>query len=211
MSILSHCDRRVNRRTVKQTIRRALAEFRAVREQARAYDGGLPLEKRSRKHLLASAVAAARKTARMIYVSRIGRRIDLAALLNERRPDGYPLWTVVDPAYRDTYYQGEEGRRSSSAVKVGGSYRSISGLRNQETTVEPGGHVPALPRQARRLLTDSRIRRRAAWVGLLYQPQEWREVRPDPAVVVEWKDLPGEYYALAVWGHDGPRIMEFVD
>lgn len=39
----------------------------------------------------------------------------------------------------------------------------------------------------------------------------WAQVRPDPALVVEWTDRPGEYYALAVWGHDGPRIVEFVD
>ena len=50
-------------------------------------------------------------------------------------------------------------------------------------------------------------------IGVLYQPTAWTELQPnaDPALVVEWLDRPGEDFALAVWGHDGPRIMEFVD
>src|SRR5438067_1058324 len=67
------------------------------------------------------------------------------------------------------------------------------------------------PAQVRRILANPKTQKRANWVGALYQPESWTERNPDPAVVVEWKDLPGQYFALAVWGADYHRIMEFVD
>ena len=78
-------------------------------------------------------------------------------------------------------------------------------------SLQPGKGFPALPAKIRRLLTDKKIRKRAALVGVLYQPEEWRQANPDPALIVEWKALPGQYFALAVWGPDYHRIMEFVD
>lgn len=51
----------------------------------------------------------------------------------------------------------------------------------------------------------------AKWMGILYQPDSWIEINPDPALIVEWKVLPKEYYCLAVWGGDKAQIEEFID
>lgn len=56
-----------------------------------------------------------------------------------------------------------------------------------------------------------KTRKRAMWLGVLYQPESWRQIDPDPALICEYTDLPGEYYALAVWGGDRAKIMEWVD
>jgi hypothetical protein len=176
------------------------------------YRGGLPAELQSRDKLMIGL----RQSQRALVARRRGRRIDLAGLLSEHRADGLPLWAIVDPTVsisagngkRDsdgTFYVAMAGDRCSSLYVRYRPHDQADGVR----AFVPLG-MPVIPRRAREILRDEKVRRRAKWVGVLYQPEEWQEVNPDPAIVVEWKDAPGEFYALAVWGGDRARIMEFV-
>jgi hypothetical protein len=145
---------------------------------------------------------------RAAYLGRMGRRIDLLSMLSLLRQDGSPVWTVADPRYRVAADNG--GYDSDGDLRWPG--RGSAYIRTQSPCKNrtPQG-MPPLPARVRQLVTDPAIRRRANRVGVLYQPEEWMQVRPDPALVVEWRDRPGEYYALAVWGADLPKIMEWVD
>jgi len=216
--------RRVSARAAARHAAAVLDECR--RDRRRAHDlivlyGSTAAEQSSRtlaKQALALRTAKFRALARATVLERCGRRIDLDALMQERRPDGLPRWAIVDPCVSLTNAANQrtsEGKRDDDGtVMLGGTWRQkpawsyrVNGGRVAHL---PAGGIPPLPEAARALVTDRTIRRRAAWVGLLYQPEEWVELRPDPAVVVEWKDRPGEYYCLCVWGGDRARIMEFV-
>lgn len=183
------------------------------------YAGGLPAEQQSCVAMMAGSREAAkslRRAVRVAVLGRTGRRIDLGALMSQRRPDGQPAWAVVDPHY--PIGAGGNGKHDLDGT-VGWPVRHGDGsnwvsLYEKSATVTKGFlplGMPALPPRVRALATDRHVMRRAKRIGVLYQPDAWREVDPDPALVVEWRDLPGEYYALAVWGVDGPAIMEFVD
>ena len=211
MSIMSHVEPRINRRTVRTTLRRIRLEQSAARIAERRYDGGLPAEQSSAQRIRSTRRAAAKKQRRQIMLSRVGRRIHLADILRECQPDGTPRWAVVDPCRSLGTAEGKYD--TAGTLFIGGSWRRIFSAEDKtrpRRAFQPVG-LPALPQVVRDLAVDPAIRRRAAWVGVLYQPEEWILVNPDPALVVEWKDLPGEYYAIAVWGVDMPRIMEFVD
>jgi len=184
-----------------------LVEARAVLDRHRAtmtaYRGGLPAERQAAKEIRSED----RAEVRSIHMSGIGRRIDLIALLRQRDQQGRPVWTVADPKESVGRYNGI----------ISGDGILHVGYHEVETGRPTGGGktfdpspLPPLPQEARDLATDPWIRRRASWVGVLYQPQTWREVHPDPAIVVEWKSRPGEYYCLAVWGGDRAVIEEFV-
>lgn len=206
---------RVRRSEVRREWRKARRMLRAAMAQSRAYDGSpLEGEKSSRKNIRKDALKAARLACRRAFVSRIGRRIALASLLIVKRPDGRPLWTICDPRHPVGENNGRWNTGSQTVAHItqpGPDIRVPGGRVPDSPSIVPTGGIPPLPAAARRAVTDPHIRKRALWVGLLYQPEGWEEVRPDPAIVVEWKDRPGEYYALVVWGPDRPRIMEFVD
>lgn len=213
MSIMTHVKRRVSRTTVKAGLKQLRKDQAELRQAEHRYDGGLAAEVDSLNRLRNSRRKAARTKRRQLYLSRIGRRIHLAELLKQRRQDGTPKWTIVDPAYSMT--QIANGKFDTDGqIYVGMRWVNIKGLEEGRDAPRkafvPAG-MPALPQRVRDLATDKTIRKRARWVGVLYQPEEWHEVDPDPALVVEWEDIPGEYYALAVWGDDMPQIMEFVD
>ena len=201
MAILSATQRRVSRTTVRRKVRQLLEQRREIK---RRYAGGLPAETQSRDRMLAPIPAMVR----LEIMRGRGRRIDLAALIRQRRKDGSPLWAVVDPTLPIGTGNGVVGK---SSLRVGSRVHVSlpAGPTLREDFLAVG--LPVLPERVRQIVTDRDIRRRARWVGVLYQPQEWQQPEPDPAVVVEWKDAPGEFFALAVWGHDGPAIMEFVD
>lgn len=210
MTIMTHVKRRTSQRTVNASLQRLRQEMRQARADEHRYDGGLPAEQSSLYQLQQKRRRNAKAKRRALLISRVGRRIDLAALLNQRRRDELPRWAIVDPT---RFLGNKEGQFDSDGMHcIGGYWRTIRGAKKLASgkSFLPVG-MPALPPRIRELATDPNIRRRARWVGVLYQPEEWREVEPDPALVVEWKARPGEYYALAVWGHDGPAIMEFVD
>jgi len=205
-----HLSRRVRRDATRAKVRAVRQELAAALDATAAYAGGLPMELASRRVRRQGATKAAKLLARQAILGRTGRRIDLDAILRERRPDGLPRWTIADPTGR-----GSEGQvLTDGTILIGGRWRKFAALevgrRADRKGLLPSG-CPPIPAEVRPLFGARKIRRRAAWVGLLYQPEEWTVVRPDPAVVVEWTDLPGEYYALAVWGGDSARIMEFVD
>jgi hypothetical protein len=208
---------RVRVAEVRREWRKARKLLRAALDQARAYRGSpLRAEQDSRKSLSKQTLLQARQMARRAWCSRQGRRIDLAAILGDKRPDGKPVWCIADPARAIGESNGQwnydSGKPDQIRLRIAGQWVVIAGAKRAGIgDLVPTGGIPPLPPAARVALTDPKIRKRALWVGLLYQPEGWAEAKPDPAIVVEWKDRPGEYYALVVWGPDRPRIMEFVD
>lgn len=202
---------------VQDEIAAARESLHAEMDATADYVGGLPAEITSAKFRRKKAKLAARLAARKAWVSRKGRPIDLVALLKQSRPDGLPLWALADPMRASDqnvrvdsggdYVVGNNNacgnydNKLSSVIKVG---------RKTGRSMRPADGIPPLPPVARRIVIDKDIRRRAHFVHLLYQPAEWLQVNPDPAIVVEWIDLPGQYFALCVWGADRPQIMEFV-
>jgi hypothetical protein len=165
---------------------------------------------------------------RALICSRWGRRIDLIALLKQCNEKGEFFWGLADP------FRLFGSANGYSYIKQSGEKRGIRRIFHAnrsiwcEVTIEhplsidlPNwGHTcivtatPPLPPRVRAIALDPKLRKRARWIGLVFPlDHTWmvqREV--DPALVAEWEDRPGEYYALAVWGKkDRPRIMEFVD
>lgn len=220
-------ERRKNGRSIRAEMRRIAQETRRL---AARY-GDTPGEQESRKRL----VDRAKQLQREAYWSGQGRRMDLPLLLRQRRADGRPVWCLIDYTYpigstfaeakhdRNGCYfpamrwSGRDGERPAGFYVAASHMLSWTSccvvpleLPGIESGLAPAG-VPPVPRKADRIARSPRIRGRANWVGLLFQPDEWTERRPDPAIVVEWSALPGQYYALAVWGGDYHRIMEFVD
>jgi hypothetical protein len=208
-TIMGSLERRPHSRAVASEVREIVRDLRRRRHDAAGYRGGLAAEQQSAVALRARRKAD-RRLLRASAMRRVGRRIDLIAMLNCRDAQGRPAWAIVDPRHSISSSNGRydaDGWRS-----VGGNYYAVGGLKARKEAAIPSG-VPALPAQARELFTAPkfrRLRKRAKWIGVLYQPAEWTAVNPDPAVVVEWIDRPGEYYALMVWGVDGPAIQEFI-
>jgi|SRR5579875_1163961 len=170
---------------------------------------------------------------RALLCSRWGRRIDLIALLKQCNEKGEFFWGLADP------FQSFGRNNGYSFIQDGGEKRGIRHICHWiyrgnlsswgVITIEHPlsvdlkewdhtGHVvkatPPLPPRVRAIALDPKLRKRARWIGLVFPlDHTWMvQKQVDPALVAEWKDLPGEYYALAVWGKkDRPRIMEFVD
>lgn len=204
--------------TVRAAIRGIRRTLRSEIRATESYRDGLAAEDQTSRRRRAEALTVARRQAREVYLSRQGRRIDLPGLLRQRDGAGKPLWAIFDPMqqlYNGACRMSEGKRDSDGTMMISGKWVKIPGCdwKNQSGVVTaflPAGGIPPIPARARELFRDRKIRRRAKWVGLLYQPEEWLAAKPDPAVVVEWCDRPGEYYALAVWGGDFRQIMEFV-
>lgn len=205
-SILDHTQRRESKLAV---IRRVRALGRQLAQVKARYQGGLVAEQQSYERVRREISAAIRRE----LLARRGRRIDLVAILQERRPDKTPRWCLADPRRQISECNGTCRYDGGGVYTVLVADNKIAlpqqDGRNLPTVTAAG--MPPLPKKVRRLLGRHSLLKHAAWVGVLFQPEEWEEVRPDPAVVVEWKDLPGQYFALAVWGGDRARIMEFVD
>lgn len=227
--IMPATQKRISSRVTSKRIREVQ---RANRDARKRYRGGTIAEIDSQRILHQQCRLEVRRT----WLSRQGRKIDLISLLTQRREDGSPLWAIADPMMKlggEKRWSGTDTRNgmiecSSSAQTAtywvaakshqrsrwGSGYDLAASITvpmhdvNHDYTADA---IPALPARVRALFGDKKIRDRAKFVALLYQPSEWRLPKPDPAVVVEWWDRPGEYFALAVWGVDGPAIMEFVD
>lgn len=194
------------------TLVRSLAE--RVKTTRAAYAGGLPAERESCK----LALGRLKQQMRATVFGGFGRRIDLAALLGQKRRSGEPKWALVDPLRPVGWRNGQYDTRTDGVyVFVGANEHAYAG--RPALVLPKGAHradfrpvgMPALPQRVREIATDPRVRKHARWVGVAYQPEEWLEAKPDPALVVEWAERPGEYYVLAVWGGDRPELMEFVD
>lgn len=176
----------------------------------KAYEGGTPAEIATLRNL---------ETERQARILRerlacMGRKIDLESLSKQLQPDGSPQWAVVDP--RSPISAKNGSIEAVGHTRVGNHYLvTTSGNyllwgNKTRSAYLPKGIVP-LPPRVRELLELPEVNNYTRTVGILYQPEGWLEVRPDPALIVEWTHLMGEYYALAVWGQDKPGIMEFVD
>lgn len=81
------------------------------------------------------------------------------------------------------------------------------------TVFIPIGGYPLLPNRIREIIESSEIKK-AYDVGLIYQPKQWAVFEsipadPDPALIVRW-NKESEWKCIAVWGHDGPHIEEFL-
>jgi len=208
--IEDHLGHRPQRSTVARQLSAIRSERAGILER---YHGGLPAEQKARTRLLAETVDQTRR----LILSRHGRRINLVALLRQKRRDGRPRWTVASPhkpvGASNGVYDGDGDLRVQWNVRLP-SGRTFAGTHYiagcGHTNVRPGDGFPALPPRVRELARDPKILERAAMLGVLYQPDEWRDVDPDPALVVKWRGVEG-YYALAVWGGDRAEIMEFVD
>lgn len=149
-----------------------------------------------------------------------GRPIDLLGLLSQRRSNGDWRWTVASPFGEINRGNGcrlpdgrvmviTAGNRWSETLKV--KTRWIDRTLTLVDEVVPSG-FPILPDKVRQICKDNLSK--VFWIGVLYQPDAWKPapVVIDPAVVCVFKDGdPNDYRCLAVWGHDGPNIMEFVD
>jgi hypothetical protein len=165
-----------------------------------------------------------------------GRRIALEGLLLQRRPDGLPVWAMVDPMHpmssvwstgngEITVFERTSGffkqrielvivyavygRRVEVRKLLQDGGTSNYDIRNRKTLTAEG--FPRLPDRVRALAVDPDVRNAAEFVAVLFKPKEWHllPAKADPALIVEWKDRPKEYYALAVWGGDGAGIREF--
>jgi len=210
IDLLGYTKPRTSRPQTRKLIRQSRAQLHAVLRHVQAYTGGLPAERQSATRLTDLQVELSRKQARQAWCNRKGRKIDLPLLMGQRDKEGRPVWAIVDPVKEIGEYNGKYD--TDGSFSVGGRWQCFPNCKKPAAPVRsfvPNG-IPALPQRARRILSDHKIRRRAKWIGVLYQPESWTEVRPDPAVVCEWSDLPGQYYALMVWGPDYHRIMEFV-
>lgn len=191
-------------RTSRALIATDVRDLRRARHELRnRYAGGLPAEKQSRDALL----KARRHAVRLTVLRGHGRRIDLRGLLNQSMPNGHPLWAIVDPRLPISRINGSYD--SDGTIGIGNQWRTIHGVERTKRNFIAQG-MPVLPARVREMIGNVDADR-INWLGVLYQPDAWEEMKPDPALIVSYKDLPGEYYALAVWGGDRARIMEFVD
>lgn len=210
-------------------------EFQAIRAR---YAGGLPAELQSRDALLverglktaaptvtySSDSAAARRRRHMprrairaAMAKQQGRPIDLIGLLRQRRPNGQPVWSLADPRQplgrnNGAWYWPDRGVAAAVVYCRKDSHRIYAGPGGPSDNIDlvaPG--LPPLPARVRELFADPKLAARCKWMAVLFQPAEWVEVNPDPAVIVEYTDLPGKYFALAIWGGDRARIAEWVD
>ena len=178
------------------------------REQVTLYAGGLPAELATLATLGKSVAAELEKN----YLRQIGRPIDLKALLGQRDAKRRPVWTVANPLWPVSTCNGDVEDDGDVCVKISaGKFTRISTgkqILDGNTNVTPTG-IPPLPQEARDIVNNDRLQSYAKWIGVLYQPDGWSE-RKDPAIVVEWEALPGEYFCLAIWGGDRSQIEEFV-
>jgi hypothetical protein len=204
--LLQLTTKRESRLAVRCRVKRLGRQLARVK---RRYDGGLAAERQSYERLRQETALAIRRE----LLAHVGRAIDLAAVIKEQRPDGLPRWTVVDPRQPIGSCNGMV--ESDGTCRVGGRYlRGADSLHlrfgnTARRDVLPGG-IPPLPAKVRSILGRTGLLGHATHVGILYQPEEWTAAHPDPALVVEWSCLPGQYFALAVWGPDRPHVMEFV-
>jgi hypothetical protein len=164
---------------------------------------------------------------RVLLCSRWGRRIDLIALLKQCNEEGEFFWGLADPFREFGLYNGYAFIQESGSNR-GIRHISLADHPWREARIEHPlsidvkgwGHrcvvaaTPPMPPRVREMALKPKLRKRARWIGLVFPlDHSWMvQKQVDPALVAEWKDRPGEYYALAVWGKkDRPRIMEFVD
>lgn len=230
--LLDFTSARINRRSARAQVK--IARRQLSRAKAR-YAQGTEAEAQSLRALIDATHLECRRT----MLRSKGRKIALLGLLSQLRQDGNPLWALVNPLHKigcssrwasglnsnGAYSMAQERSAQYSERPAGYNVLEING-RDAITipldlgiVLESGGGyrhlvpsgMPALPPKVRRILSNPKVLKRANWIGVLYQPAEWSKPNPDPALVVEWKDVPGEYYALAIWGGDYHRIMEFVD
>lgn len=134
----------------------------------------------------------------------------------------------VDDRNLEMYYKEKKDTRSARSPKTflvageRGHYKGISldhKLFGETYNLEdylkgskykmPSGGFPLVPKNVRKLIS-SYILKTADVVGVLYMPTSWDEIvlpeKKDPALVFAKNN---QFYCAAVWGHDGPNIMEF--
>lgn len=200
--ILAHLSKRVNRRSVESKIEELDREIDRVKI---LYGGGTVAEVQSLTFLTEKLENERLKQG----LSRIGRRLDLESLVAQSRPDGSPKWCVADPRYPIGEHNGRIHTDGECVVAGKWLGRIRFGVKHPEVPLIPVG-IPPIPTSVRAILAREELKY-ARIVGLLFQPEGWIEAKPDPALIVEWQCMGGEFFALAVWGQDRPGIMEFVD
>jgi len=210
LDIMSFVGPRSTRSSSRRAVRKIMRENRSLRI---AYAGGTPAELQSRK----VSYIAQRAKVRAAFLARLGRPIDIRSMLKCRNERNEPTWALVDPTKPVGSANGKHDTDGTIAWPfLNGEVGEVVWFRYMQPVpgrlpraFEPSG-IPPIPGTVRRTLAKILKAKRTARVGILYQPETW-EVRPDPALVVEWKDRLGEFFALAVWGGDRAQIMEWVE
>ncbi len=141
-----------------------------------------------------------------------GRAIDIDGLLAQRRPNLAWRWTIASPwqaAGLNNGSRNSHGQVEIRMPKTGTQYYTLKKLPffRRDALFIPEGFV-LLPQAARDICEQ--YKDKAEWIGVLYQPASWQVIGKDPAIVAKF---PGSdsVRCLAVWGHDGPAIEEFVE
>jgi len=163
-------------------------------------------------------------------------QIDLYGLMRMRRPDGFPRWALANPNSELGLINGATIRRNGwwrtmepefhvLTNSTRGHYVVVCPFESKLTTGNrarfehgekiygPKGGFPVLPQRIRELISLPAVQK-CHTTAVLYQPTGWEELKhavpdPDPALLVK-RYADSEFECLAVWGHDGPHIKEFV-
>lgn len=150
------------------------------------------------------------------------QQIDLFGLLKMRTAKGFPVWSFVSPYYSltESYIMGS----GDYVIRENFGYRSetvflrtntpINGFSSGDTFKAKS--FPILPDRVREMIKDPKNESKARFMGVLYKQEDWAitkapEQPRDPALIVQWRDVPG-YFCLAIWGReDRPQIQEFIN
>jgi hypothetical protein len=143
-----------------------------------------------------------------------GRKIDLIKLLNLKNKNGDLRWMIADPRrelgqFNGAYYP-KRGTIYSSYREIDIHPVSERNIFDFREVIHVAEGFPILPQRIRDMIKTLRDAGDCSMIAVLFQPKLWRKYKEDPALIVEYKDLPGEYYALAIWGGDRPEIEEFL-
>lgn len=172
-----------------------------------------------------AAKIAAERRSQETLVWALGRsqQIDLFGLLKMRTAKGMPVWSFVSPYYAlvDSYIFGNgdytipENDHGYGSIPIALRTRvEIDGYGdNYKLTAKS---FPILPDRVREMVNDKDNRSKSKFMGVLYKQEDWAitkapEQPRDPALIVQWRDVPG-YFCLAIWGReDRPQIQEFTN
>lgn len=143
-----------------------------------------------------------------------GRKIDLIKLLNLKNQNGDLRWMIADPRIELSQFNGayypKRGTIESSFKEINIHPKQERNILDFREVIHVAEGFPILPQRIRDMIKTVQETDNCSMITVLFQPKMWRKYKEDPALIVEYKDLPGEYYALAIWGGDRPEIEEFI-
>lgn len=183
------------------------------------------LQKGTRAERDYAAKIAAERRGQEVLAWALGRsqQIDLFGLLKMRTAKGLPVWSFVSPYYplTDSFILGDgdyvipENEYGYTSGPVALRCRTpINGYESGDKFIAKS--FPILPDRVREMINNNDNRSKSKFMGVLYKQEDWAitkapEQPRDPALIVQWRDVPG-YFCLAIWGRaDRPQIQEFIN